>query len=76
MQSTLIKAVIMYLLVFISPSEAVVGLQTTFYTVRENQGEVEVCVEVSSPNRLCPIEYPIDVLLSTGDDSAGDKRNG
>ena len=76
MQSTLIKAVIMYLLVFISPSEAVVGLQTTFYTVSEDQGEVRVCVEVSSPNRNCPIEYPIDVLLSTGDDSAGDKRNG
>ena len=76
MQSILIKAIIMYLLVFISPSEAVVGLQTTFYTVRENRGEVEVCVEVSSPNRDCPIECPIDVLLSTGDDSAGDKRNG
>ena len=64
---------------FKSRKQTVVGLQTTFYTVSENREEVEVCVKVSSPNRNCPIEYPFDVLLSTqstGDDSAGDKRNG
>ena len=47
------------------------GLETTSYTVSEDQEEVVVCVEVSSPNINCPVQYDFDVLLSTDNGSAG-----
>ena len=46
------------------------GLETTSYTVSEDQEAVEVCVEVSSPNDS-PVQYDFDVLLSTYDGTAG-----
>ena len=53
--------------------EAIVGLEKTFYQVTEDVGVVEVCAIVYSPNAnlTCPISFPFDVSLSTGDDSAG-----
>ena len=52
---------------------AVVGLETILYQVSEDEGVVEVCAIVYSPNGnlACPISFPFDVSLSTGDDSAG-----
>ena len=52
---------------------AVVGLETTSYQVTEDVGVVEVCAIVYSPNAnlACPISFPFNVSLSTGDDSAG-----
>ena len=49
------------------------GLEKTFYQVTEDVGVVEVCAIVYSPNGnlACPISFPFDVSLSTGDGSAG-----
>ena len=54
-------------------SEAIMGLGRTFYQVSEDVGVVEVCAIVYRPNGNldCPITFPFDVSLSTGDDSAG-----
>ena len=51
-------------------SEAVVGLERTFYNVSEDVGVVEVCAIVYSPTIVCPIEFPFDVSLSTSDNTA------
>ena len=51
-------------------SDAVVGLERTFYQVREDVGVVEVCAIVYSPDISCPIEFPFNVGLSTSDNSA------
>ena len=50
---------------------AVVGLEQTFYSTREDGGSVEVCVVVYIPDIDCPIKFPFTVLLSTEDFSAG-----
>ena len=49
------------------------GLERTFYQVSEGDGVVEVCAIVYEPNGnlVCPITFPFEVSLSTGDDSAG-----
>ena len=52
-------------------SEAVVGLEWTFYQVSENAGVVEMCAIVYSPTIDCPITFPFNVSLSTSVDSAG-----
>ena len=54
-------------------TEAIVGLERTLYQVSEDVGVVEVCAIVYEPNGnlACPITFPFDVSLSTGDDSAG-----
>ena len=54
---------------------AVVGLERTL-RVSEDDGVVEVCAVVTSPdgNVPCPIAFPFDVSLSTTDDSAGDEH--
>ena len=41
------------------------------YTVSEDEGIVEVCVVVFFPNGSCPIQFPFDIRLSTGDGTAG-----
>ena len=52
---------------------AVVGLERTVYTVSEDDGIVEVCAIVTSPDIVCPIEFPFEVSLSTSttDGTAG-----
>ena len=52
-------------------SEAVVGLEKTFYSITEDVGVIEACVIVYSPTIDCPIEFPFDVRLLTRDGSAG-----
>ena len=49
------------------------GLERTLYQVSEDVGVVEVCAIVYEPNGnlVCPITFPFEVSLSTGDDSAG-----
>ena len=54
-----------------SPAVAVVGLETTFYSVLEDVGVVEVCAIIYNPNISCPIAFPFGVHLSTGDNTAG-----
>ena len=50
---------------------AEVVLENTVYNVSENEGVVEVCAVVSSPDIECPIGFPIFVNLDTRDGSAG-----
>ena len=52
-------------------TEAVVGLERTFYQVNEDVGEVQVCVSVPSPDISCPVTYPFTVVLATVAESAG-----
>ena len=44
----------------------------TTYTVNEEDGLVEVCAVVFSPDirDRCPIEFPFNVSFSTGDSTA------
>ena len=50
---------------------AVVGLEQTLYSTREDGGSVEVCAIVHMPHIDCPIKFRFNVLLSTEDFSAG-----
>ena len=59
------------MLIYTFTSEAVVGLEKTFYNVSEDVGVVEVCAIVYMPTIDCPIAFPFDVSLSTRDGSAG-----
>ena len=58
---------------FITPTETVyvVGLEQTFYRVSEDVGQVELCVNVSSPIIECPITFPFQVSLTTRSRTAG-----
>ena len=57
----------------IFPSEAVVGLERTIFTVQEDVGVVELCAIVYEPSGIdCSIAFPFDVYLSTWDDTAGE----
>ena len=47
-----------------------IGLETTLYSVNEDDGEVEVCV-ITSSSRSCPFPFAFNVTLSTKDDTAG-----
>ena len=37
----------------------------------EDEGMVEVCAIVTSPDIMCPIEFPFQVNLSTTNETAG-----
>ena len=50
---------------------AVVGLEKTVQEASEEDGVVEVCVRVLSPDIECPIQFPFSVILSFKDGSAG-----
>ena len=50
---------------------AIIGFTKTAYVVEEGK-EVDVCVEVKSPNVTCPFDIRIDVQLSTMDDTASE----
>ena len=52
-------------------SAAVVGLEKTIYSVSEDDGMLEVCAIVTTPDIGCPIQFPFQVSLSTTDGSAG-----
>ena len=65
------KCSCVYILTHTFILEAVVGLESTFYSVSEAVGLVEVCAIVFSPTIGCPIAFPFDVSLSTSDDTAG-----
>ena len=55
------------------PSEAVVGLERTIFTLQEDVGVVELCAIVYEPSGInCPIAFPFNVRLSTWDDTAGE----
>ena len=52
------------------PEAGMIGLETTSYSVNEDDGEVEVCVNTIS-SRSCPFPFAFNVTLSTKDDTAG-----
>ena len=47
-----------------------IGLEAILYSVKEDDGEVEVCVNTSSSSS-CPFPFSFNVTLSTKDDTAG-----
>ena len=53
---------------------AVVGLESTSYSVLEEMGTVEVCAIIYSPVIDCPIAFPFDIGLTTNNGSAGKER--
>ena len=60
-----------YILFHTFTSEAVVGLENTFYEVSEGAGVIEVCAVVYSPSIDCPIVFPFNISLSTINNTAG-----
>lgn len=60
-----------YTQAYLPHAVAVVGLESTLYTMTEDAGLVEVCAVMYSPNITCPIEFPFNVYLSTTDGTAG-----
>ena len=58
-------------ILFTLSSEAVVGLENTFYEVSEGVGLVEVCAIVNSPSIDCPIPFPFNVKISVINNTAG-----
>ena len=48
-----------------------VDLEKTFYEVSEDDGAVEVCAIVYSPNITCPISFSFNVRISTSDNISG-----
>ena len=58
--------------VLISLSVAELGLVMLAYTVREEDDEeVQICVEVKSPDTIeCPVVYPLEFIVTVTDISA------
>ena len=50
---------------------AVVGLEDTSLTLSEDAGVIEICAAISSPDTLCPVEYPFEIMLETLSGTAG-----
>ena len=45
--------------------------ERTAYRVRENAGQVEVCVAITSRHSYCPVAYDFSLLLMSEGGSAG-----
>ena len=45
--------------------------ERTAYSVRENAGQVEVCVAITSRHSHCPVAYDFSLLLMSEGGSAG-----
>ena len=58
---------------FIYFAEVTIGLEKTAFTVPEDVGTVEVCVNLNCPGGRsnCSVAYIFDVHLSTMDGTAG-----
>ena len=52
-------------------ADAMVGFESSQYSVRENEGVVQVCAVVQHPEVNCVINFPFNILLSVSDGSAG-----
>ena len=48
-----------------------VGLDREFYYSFFSDNEVLVCITVSSPDIVCPVEFPFSVIVETADGNAG-----
>ena len=47
------------------------GLEIPEVMVKEDVGVAEVCVVVNSPVIPCPVIFPLEILFTTSDISAG-----
>ena len=41
----------------------IVGLEKSTYTVKENEGRLQVCVAVANVDICCPVAHPFSVRL-------------
>ena len=48
-----------------------VGFERTVTGVGEEQGMVQVCLRIFSPNVDCPVAFPFELIMRTRDESAG-----
>ena len=53
------------------PTEAVIGFKRSRVAVQEDEGMVQVCVEIFSPDIECPVVFPIELIITASDGSAG-----
>ena len=58
-------------ILFVSATAVDVLLERASYSVREDDGHVEVCVVVTSPTSGCPVAYHFSVLIVIQVGSAG-----
>ena len=42
--------------------------------VQEDEGIVEVCVEIFSPDIECPVVFPIELIITASDETAGNTK--
>ena len=52
-------------------TDVTVQLESLSFSVYEEDGDVEVCVNISAVNDDCPIEFDAFITLSTRRDTAG-----
>ena len=51
-------------------TEAVVGFERSVIG-GEDQGMVQVCVNIFTPNVSCPVAFPFELIITTSDGTAG-----
>ena len=52
-------------------TEAVVGFEMSAVTVSEDQGMLQVCVKIFSPDIDCQVVFPFDLIVTASDGTAG-----
>ena len=52
-------------------TDVTVQLESLSFVVYEEDGDVEVCVNISAVKDDCPIEFDVGITLSTRKDTAG-----
>ena len=52
--------------------DIIVGFEETVYSVKESDGFVEVCVNITSPTSSYALPYPFNITLQTAPGTAGD----
>ena len=55
-------------------TEAVIGFKRSRVAVQENEGMVQVCVEIFNPDIVCPVVFPIELIITTSDGTAGNTK--
>ena len=51
-----------------------IGFKRSRVAVKENEGTVQVCVEIFSPVVVCPVVFPIELIITTSDGTAGNTQ--
>ena len=52
-------------------TEAVVGFDRALLGVGEDQGVAQVCMRIFSPTVDCPVSFPLELIITATDGTAG-----